>query len=842
MKNTNKFWLVLILAVVCLVCTAVPGFAQAQEYGTSYQPIRKVDLGVSSLTLDVGEQYTFTVSFDPEDPPVTRLTWFNTDNTIVAVNQLTNTVTALSPGTAKVMAESFDKEAYAICEITVNGMQEKDLSGMVEGKSLLTLSAEDRGKIKASQITRYLDLLEMSVFNEETLQKLQDQSMDVMAEVRPGTEEAESERAKALGMQRAYPMKKLHLVSLYGSLSQILEFVRDNEDLIQIFKGHDIYIFDPLPKSDDSPLQSKDAQNTNATTMLQGHVEELTSVSTMHNLGYTGKGVTIAIVDTGLNRDHEQYAGRVIRENCFSWSWHCKPIPDCVPCDKNEKECDPQRCWDCDNNLISACEGGSVENYGKTNSAFPGGAKDLDEFNHGSHVAGISAGKDGMAPNANIVMSQVQSEFYSPDLVSEKNPEGYTVTLWNHDIYAAYDWILETQDEQKTEGKPISILNLSLGAGAYSDFCDADNQKEFKFFEQLNEAGILPVVASGNEAKDGEISSPGCLPNGLTVGALADIEEPYIVSFSNHSPLVDILAPGSNIYSSYLVGKDGKTGTNTYGLMSGTSMATPATSGALALLMEAVPGKTIDEYKSMIMEMSTKTADKRNKDAIRDENGNVISFSLTEVDENAKKFDYTRPVLDFSNFPAYYAAHHRQQNSMEFFRITDLSRLMDQTLPKTGFSALTAQKLSAQPLSVQYQPTRLTLQLPTLDTEADIVTVPYLDGEYPVEWLGSAVGMLEGSSLPGEGITVLTGHNHLNTIEAGPFALLRELEAGDNIMITDQRGAMQTWHVYKSAKVPADGFAKIVDEIKDNALALITCEDESPDGGYLNRRVVLAEL
>ena len=61
-------------------------------------------------------------------------------------------------------------------------------------------------------------------------------------------------------------------------------------------------------------------------------------------------------------------------------------------------------------------------------------------------------------------------------------------------------------------------------------------------------------------------------------------------------------------------------------------------------------------------------------------------------------------------------------------------------------------------------------------------------------------------------------------------------------LITDNRGAMQTWHVYKSAKVPADGFAKIVDEIKDNALALITCEDESPDGGYLNRRVVLAEL
>lgn len=430
MKNTFEYWFILMLTVICLACIAVPGFAQNQTNGAgaAYQPIRKVDLGVTSLTLEVGEQYSFSVRFDPENPPVTRLTWFNTDNTVVAVNQLTNTVTALTPGTVRVMAESFDKEAYAVCEITVTGTQEKDLSGMVEGKSLLTLSEADRAKIKASQVTRYLDLLEMSVFNEETLQKLLDQSLDVMAEVRPGTEEAESERAMDLGMRRAYPMKKLHMVSLYGTLSQILEFVRDNQDLIKIFRGHDIYIFDPLPQTDASSLQSKDAQGSN-TTMLQGHLEELTSVSVMHKLGYTGKGVTIAIVDTGLNSSHEQYGDRVIAENCFSYSWHCKPIPDCDPCDEDDEECSAFHCYDCDNNLISACEGGTVENYGETYSAFPGGAKDLSEFNHGSHVAGISAGKDGMAPNANIVMGQVQSEFYSPNLVSEENPEGYTVTL-----------------------------------------------------------------------------------------------------------------------------------------------------------------------------------------------------------------------------------------------------------------------------------------------------------------------------------------------------------------------------------------------------------------------------
>ena len=100
----------------------------------------------------------------------------------------------------------------------------------------------------------------------------------------------------------------------------------------------------------------------------------------MHKLGYTGKGVTIAIADTGLNSSHEQFAGKVLYENCFSWSWSCKVMPDCEPCDKNVKECDPEKCWECEE--ISACEGGSVENYGKTNSAYPGAAKNKNVAAH----------------------------------------------------------------------------------------------------------------------------------------------------------------------------------------------------------------------------------------------------------------------------------------------------------------------------------------------------------------------------------------------------------------------------------------------------------------------------
>ena len=1091
MNNDFRRLIFVFFVIFIVFVSGFSVFAQDPEIktGTSYQPVRSVDLGVTSLTLEPGETYTFSVSFEPEDPPVTRLTWFNTDNTVIAVNQLTNTVTALTPGTAKVMAESFDKEAYVVCEITVSGTQEKDLSGMVEGKALLTLSEEDRAKIKASQINRYLDLLEMSVFNEETLQKLQNRTMDVMAKVHPGTEEAESELALALGMTRAYPMKHLHLVSLYGTLSQILEFVKDNEDLIRIFKGHDIYIFDPRPESDASPLLSKDTQGTD-TTMLQGHVEELTSVSTIHKLGYTGKGVTLAIVDTGLNSSHEQYNGRVIAENCFSYSWHCKRIPGCVPCDENDKDCDPEKCYDCDNNPISACEGGSVENYGETYSAFPGGAVKLNEFNHGSHVAGISAGKDGMAPGANIVAVEVQSEYYFPKNISDDNPDGYGVTLFNHDIYAGYDWLLEIQDELKKEGKPISILNLSLGGGQHADYCDNDDDcaEEYEYFRDLNAAGILPAAASGNEFLDDAVASPGCLSDSLTVGALADMEKPYISCYSNHNPVVDILAPGTQLRSAYLVDNDGKPGTNTYGQMSGTSMATPVVSGALALIMEAFPGKTIEEYKAILVEMSTRTADRRNSN-------NQKNLNFTTDDGTGTVFPFTKPVLDFSNFQdpksetktvmindtsgevnmytgiktknseaaiiadmdkekakvivsgdvtaagrdangvvAYAASGESEfalsvtgniiadnaaivideksrgnidilvtekiagrnvgiliddnvitkevsgntplsnvtitayeidpkdnvvkfkngnrtaekaleksinyiirmdqpenggltavteqgeswlklnhgyktanpgetvyfalipvksedfdpegydfqvfdkktgrrlpktadglffttvrnggpvhvfakafpkpepqepQRSIEFYRIADF--FDHHEMPKTGFSALKPQSLSVQPLNVNYTPTRLTLQLPTLDVEAKIVTVPDIDGAYPVEWLGNAVGMLEGSNMPGEGITVLTGHNHLNTTEAGPFALLRELETGDSFMITDSRGTMQTWHVYRNAKIPAGGFSRIAGDVKDNALLLITCEDESPDGGYLNRRVVLAE-
>lgn len=180
-------------------------------------------------------------------------------------------------------------------------------------------------------------------------------------------------------------------------------------------------------------------------------------------------------------------------------------------------------------------------------------------------------------------------------------------------------------------------------------------------------------------------------------------------------------------------------------------------------------------------------------------------------------------------------------NRMDFYPIGDLSWLFDRELPHTGFSASHMNMLPARPQGLSYRNTGLTLQIPSLDIAEEIVTVPQAENSYPVEWLGHSVGLLEGSRLPGAGITVLTGHNHLNTMEAGPFLFLKSLEDGDVLMITKKDGSLLRYKVYGNYRIASDGFASVAGDLREKSLVLITCEDEAPEGGYINRRIVFAE-
>lgn len=382
------------------------------------------------------------------------------------------------------------------------------------------------------------------------------------------------------------------------------------------------------------------------------------------------------------------------------------------------------------------------------------------------------------------------------------------------------------------------------GGRGFSSVCDTVRPKDASLFKKMTEAGIIPVASSGNESFNNEVCHPACVSDVVSVGSCTKNDDSpdspvYISKFSDHSrDLVDIVAPVDNIRSAILFNLEiyesefkFVLSRNSYDKDSGTSMAAPMVSGAFALLKQAVPGRTVDDYRQFIIDISRSDANVR-RSAKCDDSGNC-TWEYTD-------FPYKKTVLNFDGFQELLDNISISGQQGQWSHGFSLPGFED-ILPKTGFSALKPRELPARPLSVQYEPTRLTIQLPTLDVKSDIVSVPFIDGEYPVEWLGSAVGMLEGSSLPGEGITVLTGHNHLSTTEAGPFALLSSLEPGDSLMITDLQGVMRTWHVYKSAKIPAGGFSDIAADVKDNALVLLTCEDESPAGSYLNRRVVLAE-
>lgn len=172
-----------------------------------------------------------------------------------------------------------------------------------------------------------------------------------------------------------------------------------------------------------------------------------------------------------------------------------------------------------------------------------------------------------------------------------------------------------------------------------------------------------------------------------------------------------------------------------------------------------------------------------------------------------------------------------------------LNRIANGILPGTGFSARSPLSLAAKPLDLNYKPIRKTLEIPSLSVNTEIVTVPFVDGEYPITWLGSSVGMLDGSALPGEGYTILTGHNHLNSMEAGPFVYLSSLNENDRIFIRDTHDNLQTYVVYVNEKISQSDLAAVerIAGMFDNSITMITCEDEMITGGYANRRIVAAK-
>lgn len=192
----------------------------------------------------------------------------------------------------------------------------------------------------------------------------------------------------------------------------------------------------------------------------------------------------------------------------------------------------------------------------------------MDDFGHGTHVAGIIAANGaikGVAPGAKLLAFKV---------LGADGSGPYSAVI------AGIDRAVDPDQDPATDDG-AQVLNMSLGGPGDPD--DAVSQA----VDAAVSAGVVCVVAAGNTGSSySTLGSPGCARKALTVGASDD--QDAMAYFSSRGPSQpdlaikpDLTAPGVSIYSTVPGGG--------YQSMSGTSMATPHVAGAAALLLQLHP-------------------------------------------------------------------------------------------------------------------------------------------------------------------------------------------------------------------------------------------------------------
>ena len=277
-------------------------------------------------------------------------------------------------------------------------------------------------------------------------------------------------------------------------------------------------------------------------------------------MGADGTGQAVAILDTGVQSNHPFLNGKVVGEACFSNSYSGDTSL-------------------CPNGTSSQTGTGAAE---ATTSACINGLDNL--CTHGTHVAGIAAGKkttagippNGVSKESKIIAIQVFTRF-----------SDNSIAAYDSDILAGLNWLYVNKDS--FQDVKVAAANMSLGGGRYYSACDGNVLKSI--IDDLRAAGVATIIASGNNGWSDSISSPGCISTAITVGATTKSDA--IAWYSNeHETMVDLLAPGSSINSSIPTSK--------YAYYSGTSMATPHVTGSFAAIRSGLPNATVDAIESAL--------------------------------------------------------------------------------------------------------------------------------------------------------------------------------------------------------------------------------------------------
>ncbi len=288
------------------------------------------------------------------------------------------------------------------------------------------------------------------------------------------------------------------------------------------------------------------------------HIARVVGAHTAYQNGITGKGVGVALIDTGVTEAPGLDTGNVYHGPDLSFDSQ-----------------DPELAH-------------------------------KDAYGHGTHLASLIAGRDaaghpstyldktrfnGIAPDANLVNVKVGASDGAVD-VSQ--------------VIAAIDWVVEHRDDN---GLNIRVLTLAYGTDSVQDW---QIDPLAYAAEQAWKAGILVVVAGGNDGSDHMVlSNPASDPNLFAVGAddtmgTVDPKDDAVPAFASRGTdkrHVDLVAPGVSVLGLRVPNgyadernEQARVGAR-FAKASGTSQSAAVMSGVAALLFQAQPRLTPDQVK-----------------------------------------------------------------------------------------------------------------------------------------------------------------------------------------------------------------------------------------------------
>lgn len=219
-----------------------------------------------------------------------------------------------------------------------------------------------------------------------------------------------------------------------------------------------------------------------------------------------------------------------------------------------------------------------------------------DDSGHGTHVAGIIAG-DGTASKGKYVGVAPKS-----DIVAVKVLDRVGSGLIKN-VIKGLKWIEDNHDRYN-----IRIVNISFGTTSKNI---KDEQEMIRMVEKLWDEGIIIVAAAGNSGpSDNSVTAPGSSKKIITVGAFDDStmfknNMKNVKYFSGRGPTSEcVIKPEVVVAGANIVACSNKK--DDYSVKSGTSMATPVVTGAVARLLERSPELTPKEVKMRLRECCEK--------------------------------------------------------------------------------------------------------------------------------------------------------------------------------------------------------------------------------------------